>query len=206
MLEALYWRDYLCPWCYVGRDRTALIESLGVAVTPLPYELHPEIGAEGRVHRPGGRYDRVLDAIEAECEAVGLPFTRPTHSPNTRRVLELTELVRLHEPEAFGAVDDACWRRHWVDGGDLGDPAQVREILVGAGVDVDLVDALGAEGAGRAALEASMTEARSRGVTSTPTWVIGELAIPGAQPRATIERWVGRLVARAGASPPAPAP
>jgi predicted DsbA family dithiol-disulfide isomerase len=196
-LEARYWRDYLCPWCYVGRDRTELIESLGVTVTHLPYELHPEIPAEGRAHRPGGRYDRVLDAVEAECAAVGLPFTRPTRSPNTRRVLERTDLVRLHQPEVFAAVDDACWRRHWAEGGDLGDADEVRTLLASAGVDVELLDALEAEGAGAAALEASMAEARRRGVTSTPTWVIGELAIPGAQPRATIERWVGRLVGRA---------
>lgn len=196
VLEARYWRDYLCPWCYVGRDRTELIESLGVRVTPLPFELHPEIPAAGRAHRPGGRYDRLLDVIEAECAALDLPFDRPTRSPNTRRVLERTELVRVHQPEVFEAVDDACWRRHWVEGGDLGDADEVRVLLASAGVDVERLDALEAEGAGAAALAASMAEARRRGVTSTPTWVIGELAIPGAQPRATIERWVGRLVER----------
>lgn len=198
VLEAHYWRDYLCPWCYVGRDRTTLIESLGVAVIPLPYELHPEIPAGGRAHRRGGRYDRVLDAVEAECEAVGLPFGRPTRSPNTRRTLERTELVRVHQPDVFDVVDDACWRRHWVEGGDLGDADEVRALLASVGVDLELLDALEAEGAGTAALTASMAEARARGVTSTPTWVVGGLAIPGAQPRAAIERWVARLVERAG--------
>ena len=48
LVEAVVWSDYLCPWCYVGRDRTAAIEDLGVQVTPLPYELHPEIPPEGR--------------------------------------------------------------------------------------------------------------------------------------------------------------
>jgi predicted DsbA family dithiol-disulfide isomerase len=36
VLTAKVWSDYICPWCYLGRDRTALIESLGVVVTVLP--------------------------------------------------------------------------------------------------------------------------------------------------------------------------
>ena len=41
-MQALLWRDYLCPWCYLGRDRTALLESLGVTVDVRSYELHQE--------------------------------------------------------------------------------------------------------------------------------------------------------------------
>src|SRR4051794_36862024 len=42
-VEALLWRDYLCPWCWLGRDRSAVFERHGIAVTHLPYDLHPEI-------------------------------------------------------------------------------------------------------------------------------------------------------------------
>ena len=31
-MDAVLWRDYLCPWCHLGRDRTALLASLGVSV------------------------------------------------------------------------------------------------------------------------------------------------------------------------------
>ena len=29
-MEAMVWNDYLCPWAWLGRDRTALLEELGV--------------------------------------------------------------------------------------------------------------------------------------------------------------------------------
>src|SRR4051794_35519593 len=54
-MEATAWSDYLCPWAYLGRDRTRLMRDLGVTVTVQAYELHPEIPAEGVAVRPGGR-------------------------------------------------------------------------------------------------------------------------------------------------------
>ena len=66
-MEALLWRDYLCPWCWLGRSRNQVLVDLGVTVTHLPYDLHPEIPPEGRGDRPGGRLDAVFDHIAAEC-------------------------------------------------------------------------------------------------------------------------------------------
>ena len=136
-MRAIVWRDYLCPWCYLGRDRTALMESLGVEVTPMSYELHPDVPMRGHPIRPGGRLDRVLDHVAAECEAAGLPMNKPRRSPNTRRVLELAELLRLREPAAFVQFDAACYRAHWIEGRDLGDPDELRALVRAAGADPD---------------------------------------------------------------------
>jgi predicted DsbA family dithiol-disulfide isomerase len=199
MMQALLWRDYLCPWCYLGRDRTALIEALGVAVTPMSYELHPEVPLTGRAIRPGGRLDQVLDHIAEECEDVGLPMRKPTRTPNTRRALEMAEILRARFPDAFRAYDDACYGTHWHDGGDLGDPATLRALVLDAGADPDEVDDLLTSGFGAAALDRSMTAARELGVTATPAWWVDDrLLIPGAQPRATIERWITKVLERAG--------
>src|SRR3954468_15786792 len=83
-VDAVMWSDYLCPWCYVGRDRTTAIEQLGLPGTGLPSHLHPERPPAGRRVRPDGRLAPVLDRIEAECEAAGMAFRRPTRMPNTR--------------------------------------------------------------------------------------------------------------------------
>jgi predicted DsbA family dithiol-disulfide isomerase len=42
-----------------------------------------------------------------------------------------------------------------------------------------------------------MAAARDLGVMATPAWWVDDrLLIPGAQPRATVERWVAKLLER----------
>lgn len=195
-MDATGWSDYLCPWAYLGRDRTALMRDLGVTVTVQAYELHPEIPPEGMAVRPGGRLARVFDHIGAECAELGIGFNPPRRSPNTRHVLETAEVLRLHVPEAFTAFDDAAASAHWIEGRDLGDRAVVRELVETSGAPADEVAELVADGVGTAALTASMAQARSVGVMATPAWWVADsLLIPGAQPRDTIERWITKMLA-----------
>jgi predicted DsbA family dithiol-disulfide isomerase len=196
-MRALLWRDYLCPWCYLGRDRTRVMESLGVSVLPLGYDLHPEVPQGGRAIRPDGRLDRVLDHVAAECETAGMPMRKPTRSPNTRRALEIAEILRVTAADSFAAYDDACYRAHWVDGGDLGDDTTLWTLVGDAGADVDRTRRASADGLGARELARSMTAARAQGVAATPAWWVDErLLIPGVQPRETVERWVTRLLER----------
>ncbi|MGZ4727075.1 MAG: DsbA family oxidoreductase [Acidimicrobiales bacterium] len=196
-MEALLWRDYLCPWCGLGRGTAQVLVDLGLTVTHLPFDLHPEVRSEGRAVRPGGRLDAVFDRIEAECERDGIAFTRPTRTPNTRRALETAEIVRRVAPASFPALDDALFRGHWVDGLDIGDPAVLDELVQAAGAPLDVVADARADGLGSAAIEESMATARAHGIAATPSWLIdGSLVIPGVQPAETIERWVTRLASR----------
>jgi predicted DsbA family dithiol-disulfide isomerase len=198
-MEALLWRDYLCPWCWLGRDRSAVFERHGVAVTHLPYDLHPEVPPEGRAVRSGGRLSLVFDRIGAECHENGVPFRAPTRTPNTRRALETAELVRRHAPDAFAALDDAYFRANWVDGLDLGDPDLLDELVVRHGAPLAEIAGRRADGEGARALAESMAVAREHGVTATPAWLVDDaLVIPGVQPVETLERWIGRLVERTG--------
>ncbi|MCU1452631.1 MAG: hypothetical protein JWN46_777 [Acidimicrobiales bacterium] len=197
-VEAVCWSDYLCPWCYIGRSRSAAIEDLGVAVTHLPYELHPEIPPEGRRVRPNGRLANVFDRIEAECAELGLPFRRPARTPNTRRALETAEVVRIAHPAAFAALDTALFHAQFVEGVALDDPAVLDALVAEAGAPAHDVRSAVDEGQGRAAVDAAMDAAREAGVTSTPAWLIGDaFLIPGVQDLATVRRWVARLIARA---------
>jgi predicted DsbA family dithiol-disulfide isomerase len=193
-MRATVWSDYCCPWCYLALDREALLEDLGVELTVLPYELHPETPAGGAAIRPGGRRAEVFERVGAECEAVGLPFTLPRRSPNTRAVLEVAEVVRRTEPDAFPALHRALFAAHFADGRDLTDPAVVDDAVAAAGADPERARALVATGEGAAALAASMAQAAEHDVTGTPAFLLGErLLVPGVQPRESLERWVGKL-------------
>jgi predicted DsbA family dithiol-disulfide isomerase len=201
-MQAVLWRDYLCPWCYLGRDRTALLTELGVTVSVRSYELHPEVPPEGRTVRRDGRFAAVLARIGAEAEAVGLPLNVPTRLANTRLALETAELVSQRWPDAFPAVDAAFYDAQWVQDQDLGDPAVVDAVLADQGIDPATVSAARAAGEGAAALAAAMDEARSHDVTGTPAWWVADrLLIPGVQDRDTLERWIRRLGERSADAP-----
>lgn len=196
------WSDYLCPWCYVGRDRTARLEQLGVTITPMPYELHPEIPPAGRTVRADGRLAPVFGRVEAECEAAGMAFRRPRRMPNTRRALETAEVVRGRAPSSFAALDDSLFRAHFVHGLPLDDPDLLDDLVLSAGAPAGAVREEVEAGHGRGAVEQSMATAHEVGVTATPAWWIDRrLVIPGALDPETMQRWVLRL--QQAAPPPA---
>jgi predicted DsbA family dithiol-disulfide isomerase len=200
------WSDYICPWAYLGRDRTELLRSLGVEVMALPYELHPEIPPQGRAIRPDGRTARVYAAIAEECAEAGMAFRPPSHVPNSRRALATAEVVRAQAPACFEAVDEALFAAHFVEGRDIGDPDVVDTIVRDAGLAATEVRTLVDKGQGHDAVNASMVRASEKGVAATPAWLFGAdgqgLVLPGVQPRELYERIVTRLRARAGNPPP----
>jgi predicted DsbA family dithiol-disulfide isomerase len=179
-MEAVLWSDYICPWCYLGQDRTALLESLGVRVTARPFELHPATPAGGIPL--GRRYSRIATA----CEEVGLEFNAPPVLSNSHRALIAAEAVRRSAPERFDDVHRGFFRAYFVDGLDIGDPAVVAEVAGNVAAD-------------DAWLHASMEAALDAGTAGAPSWLIdGRLLIPGVQDRSYYERMVEKLTS----SPP----
>jgi len=163
--------------------------TLGVGVTPLPFELHPEIPKEGRPANPS-RYGRF---VELSAEA-GLPFTAPERVANTRRALASAELVRQQWPDAFVALDRSLFRAYWAEGIDIGDPDEVDALVGAAGADAAAVRQAVEGGLVDEALDASRARAIEIGVTGTPAWLIdGRFLVPGYQAPDLFERVVERL-------------
>ncbi|MEZ5138783.1 MAG: DsbA family protein [Acidimicrobiales bacterium] len=196
-MHATCWSDYLCPWCYVGRARSRLLEGLGVRVVHLPYELHPEIPPEGRRIRADGRLAPTFERVAEECEAVGLPWRAPTRMPNTRRALATAEWVRHHHPAAFDSLHASLFDAHFARGEPIDDRDVLDALVAAAGAPASRVRDAVEGGEGDALVDASMRAAREAGVGSTPTWVLdGGLVIPGALDAATLERWVRKIAGR----------
>lgn len=196
-MQATCWSDYLCPWCYLGQHRDGLFAELGVSVVHRPYELHPEIGPEGRRVRPDGRLGPTFDRIEAECAEVGMAFRRPARMPNTRRALATAELVRTGHAAAFPALHRSLFEAQFVTGHPIDDADVLDALVTDAGAPADEIRAAVDAGEGDLLVDTSMTDARAAGVTSTPTWVLDSgLALPGALDPDTLRRWVTKALSR----------
>ena len=174
---------------------------LGLTVVHRPYELHPEIPPSGKRVRLDGRMAPTFARIAAECDAIGLPFRPPDRMPNTRRALAAAEWVRVHHPAAAEAVHEGLFAAHFAAGLPIDDPDVVDQIVGDAGAPAAEVRDAVDHGAAGALVGASMADARALGVSSTPTWVLDDgFTIPGALDRATLERWITKIVARSAST------
>jgi predicted DsbA family dithiol-disulfide isomerase len=196
------WVDVVCPWAYLGLDRSAMLRDLGFEVRSRGYELHPEIPPEGAAVRSGGRLAATYERVAAECAEAGLPFRVPRRVPNSRRALEWTEAVAIVSPDLHEAVVRALFEARFGDDADLSDPATIRRIVGSTGVDTDVVAHAVDDGRAAARLVASIEEARDQGIVATPAWRFPNgFVVPGVQPREQLARWAGRLMTHAPGPP-----
>jgi len=192
-VHATVWSDYLCPWCYAGLDRTARLQAMGVAVTVMPFELHPEVPPEGWTVAEG-RGRRLYQRIAAECAAAGMPFNRPSRIPNSRRALATSEWVRVNAPEAHPVLHRSLFDALFVEGQAIDDPDVLDGLVAAANVDAAACRSAVDAGAMDAAVAASREAAFDAGATGTPSWFLDDrLLIAGLQAPEVYERMVTRL-------------
>jgi predicted DsbA family dithiol-disulfide isomerase len=182
----LTWYDFICPFCYVGQHRNAILFRHGLRVVELPFQAHPEI-------RPGGvpagpRVGPVYAMLEREAKEAGLLLKWPTRLPNTRRALAAAEWARRQQSRAFPRLHRELFEAHFVLGENLEDPAVIDRHAGGSGVDLEALHAALDDGsAARAVTEAEMV-GRESGVRGTPAWLLNRRLITGLHPAAEFER------------------
>ena len=92
----LHWYDFLCPFCYVGQHRTAILVRHGLKVIELPFQIHPDIPPEGMPVGP--RNGPMYADLEREAKEAGLSLKWAPRLPNTRRALGAAEIRTLARP------------------------------------------------------------------------------------------------------------
>ena len=207
------WSDYLCPWAYLGRDRTAPDARPRRRRHRPALRAAPRDPARGRrraARAAGSTASSTTSAPSAPSSASTSP--RPARSPNTRHVLETAEVVRLPRARRVRRVRRVAGPRPLGRGRATSAIAALvrRAASTAPGPRPTRSPSWSPTASARAALAASMAEApvgRGHGHAG----VVGErrAAHPGAQPRETIERWITKMLAaqqrrRAPASPDRP--
>jgi predicted DsbA family dithiol-disulfide isomerase len=181
----LHWYDFLCPFCYVGQHRTAILVRHGFPVVELPFQAHPDIPPGGI--SAGPRNGPMYAMLEREAIEAGLPLHWPPRLPDTRRALASAEWARRHQPRVFPRLHKDLFEVHFVLGEDLEDAAVIDRHASESGIDLTALHSALADKAAAAVMEAEMI-GRKYGVQGTPAWLLGRRLITGLRPAAEFER------------------
>lgn len=210
MIRLDIFSDPVCPWCYVGKanlDRA--LEAAAdhpFAVEWHPFQLNPEMPKEGVEKRAylAGRLggDARVDEIHARLRDIArengldLDPDRPARIPNTLDAHRLIHWAGVDGRQT--PVVSALFRAYWQEGRDIGDAAVLADIAGSAGMDAAAVARLLASEADADDILARDIDARKKGVTAVPTFLIDRrYVVQGAQPPSMWQGVISEIAAKA---------
>jgi predicted DsbA family dithiol-disulfide isomerase len=195
MIRLDIFSDPVCPWCYIGKAN--LDRALGqhpdhpFRVEWHPFQLNPDMPRQGMDRSAyleakfGGPENaaRAYAQVEAAAARAGiaLEVAKVPFASNTLDAHRLIHWAGLEGRQ--NAVVDALFRAYWHQARDIGDPATLARIAGEAGMDAAAVARLLASDADRHDIAARDQDARRKGVTAVPTFLIAQTyVVSGAQP------------------------
>ena len=194
-LAVTVYSDVICPWCYVGKRR--LEAALGapgapaeVQLTWLPFELNPDMPAEGitraeyRMRKFGAERAAELDRSMTETGrevGIGFAFDRMQRTPSTklahRLIWEAGRQGRQNE------IVNRLFRAYFEEAQDIGETAVLTKLAGEAGLDTGgVAQALDSPESLDAVMELA-ERGRSMGIQGVPFFILlGKYGVSGAQP------------------------
>lgn len=195
MIKLYIFSDPVCPWCYIGKARLdRALEQLPnhpFEIEWHPFMLNPDMPAGGMDRRAyleakfGGKEGavRAYTPVVQEAEASGLEidFEKVTQQPNTLDAHRLIHWAQLEGRQT--AIVSRLFKAYFKEGRDIGDHAVLADIAEGAEMDREMILRLLESGADADDIRARDIDAREKGVSAVPTFVIAnQHVVPGAQP------------------------
>ncbi|MAM62406.1 DsbA family oxidoreductase [Maritimibacter sp. UBA3975] len=195
MIKLYIFSDPICPWCYIGKARLdAALEQRPnhpFEIEWHPFMLNPTMPAEGMDRRAylEGKFGGKEGAVQAylpvvqEAEASGLQinFDAIGRTPSTLDAHRLIHWAHLEGRQT--AVVSRLFKSYFIDGQDIGDRTVLADIAESTGMDRAVTERLFESGADADNIKARDMDAREKGVSAVPTFVIAnQHVVPGAQP------------------------
>ena len=210
MIRLDIFSDPVCPWCYVGKAN--LDKALAAhpdhpfQIQWHPFQLNPDMPPEGVAKRAyleekfGGkdRVDAVHERLREVARGAGVDMDpdKPKRMPNTldaHRLIHWAGIEGVQSP-----VVTALMRAYWVEGRDIGDRETLADIAGENGMDRDATLRLLQSDADADDIQARDEDARRKGVTAVPTFLIAQqYVVSGAQPPETWEKVIAELAGQA---------
>jgi predicted DsbA family dithiol-disulfide isomerase len=210
MIRLDIFSDPVCPWCLIGKanlDRALEAHpEHPFAIAWHPFQLNPDMPAEGvdkrgfLAARFGGedKLDAIHDRLREMAKKAGVVMDpdKAERLPNTLDAHRLIHWAGLEGKQT--AMVSALFRAYWRDGRDIGDPEELADIAEEIGLDAKAIARLLATDADADDLRARDADARAKGVTAVPTFLIAQqYVVSGAQPPEVWAQIIDELVAKA---------
>lgn len=157
------------------------------------FPLHPETPKEGLTLERlfAGRGIDVRAAQQRIAQLMtdeGLPYGKRTMTYNSRLAQELGKWA---ETQPGGdRIHNALYQAYFVDNLNLAISENLLSIVEGLGMDVEEAENALKQRTFRDAVDADWQRVREIGVTSVPTFVVGNRGMVGAQPYEAMERFL----------------
>jgi predicted DsbA family dithiol-disulfide isomerase len=150
-----------------------LAKEMSIDVDRRPYLLQPDRPPEGVARRlfDGETETELNDAMKERAKGVNLVMRRPQWSPNTLRVHEAT--VYAKEQGKDGEFHHLAAQAYWESGADINDLDVLKGIVEAAGMDWGELGPRIESGQYRETVMREYEAAKEKGVTGTPTYMIG---------------------------------
>ncbi len=164
------------------------------------FPLHPETPQEGRSLEDlfagrGVDLDAMYTRMKGLMDEEGLPYSRRTHTYNSRLAQELGKWADT-QPSGE-AIHDALYRAYFVDGVNVGDVEALLKVAAAIGLDVEVTREVLESRSFSDAVDEDWAKSRQYGVTGVPTFIAGRQGVVGAQPYEALEQ----LLQQAGVEP-----
>ena len=210
MIRLDIFSDPVCPWCLIGKanlDRALEAHpDHPFVIAWHPFQLNPDMPPEGVEKRPhlvarfGGaaKVDQIHDHLRQMAKDAGVAMDpdKPEMLPNTMNAHRLIHWAGIEGKQA--AMVSALFRAYWRDGRDIGDTEELTDIAEEIGMDPQAVARLLATDADLDDLRARDRDAREKGVSAVPTFLIAQqYVVSGAQPPEVWAQVIEELVAKA---------
>jgi predicted DsbA family dithiol-disulfide isomerase len=194
MIRLDIFSDPVCPWCAIGKahlDRALEAHpDHPFRIEWHPFQLNPDMPKAG-MDRPTYLADKfggpeaaakIYARIEEAANAAGIPIDFGT-IPGMCNTLDAHRLIHWAGLEGRQtAVVSALFKAYWREGRDIGASAVLADIAEACGMERALVERLLASDADADDIAARDADARAKGVTAVPTFLIAQqYVVSGAQ-------------------------
>ena len=195
MIRLDIFSDPVCPWCLIGKtylDRA--LESRPdhpFQIEWHPFQLNPDMpkGGVGHVDYLAGKFGGKERAIQmmlqvaehAKKAGVEMAMDKVLRLPNTLDAHRLIHWAGIEGKQT--AMVSRLFRAHWREGEDIGEAATLARLAGEVGMDAAAVARLLGTDADADDIMARDRDARGKGVTAVPTFLIAQhYVVSGAQP------------------------